>query len=375
MKKIVFAVYHDCNFEARSHELLECCTKMGEVHFVSYAAPYDMPDVQTYLIDKRKSLALLEFLKTVKQVLKKVKPDIVLLHDNDCAVLIPFVKKHLPGAKLVYDSSELYIKEGTDRKRVVGHDGWKIRIKQILTSFRPRYEKKYLKYADVVVAANIERATIMQKYFGLSRIPLVFDNVHRIDVAYDSEACDRAYGHAFCDNTFQVLFAGGIHEERKTFDYIRAFASLNREEYRLVIVGTASEVSRRRYEAMLAELELQNVVYLGLVPRENLRYLMQKSQGSVVIFDTDSYNTKYCASGKCYESLFEGVPILASENPPLKRLCEQEGIGVSNDDYAAAIVELKENYSFYKAKVADYVMRLDYESRVDTLKSQIEELI
>ena len=45
MRKIVYAVYHDCNFEARSHELLECCRLMGEVHFVSYAAPVDIKDI------------------------------------------------------------------------------------------------------------------------------------------------------------------------------------------------------------------------------------------------------------------------------------------------------------------------------------------
>jgi len=371
MRKIVFAVYHDCNREARSHEILECCKMMGEVHFVSYAEPSDIPDVHSYIIDKSKPLALFDFLNTAKKVIKQVKPDVVVLHDNDCAALIPFVKRGFPKAKLVYDSSELYIKEGTKAKSDIKNDGAAVFLKKKLTSFRRRYEKRCLKDADVVIAANIERAEIMKKYFGLKETPLVFDNIHRIDTEYDEAECEKKYGHAFAEDRFNVLFGGGISEERKTFDYISSFATLDRAKYRLVILGAASPVAQKNYNDMLEELGLDNVVYLGMIPRCDLRYCMKKSRASVVVFDEDSYNTKYCASGKCYESLFEGVPILASENPPLKRLCRENGVGCSNNDYAAAVLELEKNYEYHLGRVKDYIASLDYESRVGILYREI----
>lgn len=370
MRKIVYAVYHNCNKEERSKELLMLCKKLGEVHFVSYAKPDGVDGIKVSLIDKSSPFALFNFLKTAKKVIKKENPDVVVLHDNDCSALIPFVRKKFPNTKIVYDSSELYIDEGLTKKKNKGN-GIKIKLKAKLTSFRKKCEKKYLKDADVVIAANEERAEIMQRYFGLREMPIVFDNMHRIDLEYDKAECDKKFGHAFDDGKFNILFAGGINEERETFAYIEAFAKVA-DGCRLIIVGAASPVARARYEKMLDELGLDGVVYLGFITRAELRYCMTRSSASVVIFDKDSYNTKYCASGKCYESLFEGVPILASENPPLKRLCQTYNIGISNDRFDEAITALKDNYEFYRRGVEAYVGGLSYESRVDELAASIE---
>ena len=100
-----------------------------------------------------------------------------------------------------------------------------------------------------------------------------------------------------------------------------------------------------------------------------------ESQASVVLFDKNSINTKFCASGKCYESLFVKTPILASENPPLKRLCEQEGIGVSNDNFYEGIKTLENNYDYYVKNVENYLLKLDYDNRLKVLEKQILSVI
>lgn len=375
MKNIVCAIYHDCNREARSHEILECLQKMGCVHYVSYAAPNDLPEITCHLVDKKHPLALFKFLNLAKETIKKVKPQIVLLHDNDCSVLIPFIRKYFPKTKIIYDSSELYIPMPGEKKR--GRDkteNWLLYLKQKMTSFRGKYEKRYLKDADVVLAANIERAKIMQEYFGLKEVPIVFDNIHRIDDPYDQAACDHKFSTCFIEDGFHVLFAGGIGEERYTYDYIRAFSKV-KFPARLIIAGSASADAIAQYEQLVKELQLDNVFYVGMLTRAELRYCMQKSQASVVVFDQKSYNTIYCASGKCYESLFEGIPILASENPPLKRLCLEHGVGVSNDDFTKGIELLQENYSQYEENVQKYVDQIAYEQRIDVLRNSIERKI
>jgi len=375
MRKIVYAVYHDVNTEERSMELLRALLPIGEVHFVSYARPDGMPDLKCTLVDKRHPLALLKFISAAKRAIKRVRPDVVVLHDNDCSVLIPYVKRVLPSAKIVYDSSELYIDEGTDTKRVGKSDGMLIRIKRSLSSFRAKNEKRHLHSADLVFAANEERAEIMKEYFSLPELPSVFDNIHRIDTPYDRGACDEKLGYAFDDERFNVLFAGGIMEERDTFRYIEAFATLG-DGYRLIIAGAASPVALDRYKKLLAELGIeQRVTYLGFITRAQLRYCMTRSQASVVIFDRNSYNTTYCASGKCYESLFEGVPILASENPPLYNLCREHGVGVSSDDYRGAVLRLKERYGWHLENVKKYIDGLDYGTRVERLTKEIERKI
>lgn len=376
MKKIVYAVYHDTNKEERSKELLNCCRKMGQVDFISYAIPREITDIRMHLINKRSIFALITFIKTTKKVIKEVQPDYVVLHDNDCSAIIPFVKKQHKDMKIIYDSSELYIKRKTKlyteskKKKFWGTDGILIWLKQKCTSFRAYYEKKYLKDADVVLAANYERAKIMQEYFSLNTLPIIFDNIHRIDDDFDEVICRNKFDNIVDKNRFNILFGGGLSEERKTFDYIKAVNKLD-DRINLIIAGSASNVAKKRYDEIIKKNGSHKLHYVGFVSRAELKYLMRVSQASVVVFDKNSFNTLYCASGKCYESLFEGTPILASENPPLKRLCSEEHIGVSNDDYTQGIIQLIDNYAYYEEAVKKYIHRLDYEGRKERLVNQI----
>lgn len=375
--KIVFAVYHNVNSEARSMEFLKCCTQIGDVDLVSYAIPAGVDGVKTHIINKKSQFALFSFLNMIMKTIKEVKPDVVVLHDNDCSAVIPKIRKKYPNIKIVYDSSELYISDGKfskTKKGVFGANGFAIWLKSKLTRFRKVCEKKYLKMADLVFAANIERAKIMKEYFCLETVPSVFDNIHRIDDEYDEVLCREKFGNIFQSEKFNVLFGGGISEERKTFDYIESFLKLD-DRFNLVIVGSASDVALKKYENIINTNEVKNINYIGFISRAELKYCMQQSQASVVVFDKDSYNTLYCASGKCYESLFENVPILASENPPLKRLCEEDKIGVSNDNYSEAIVELYNNYDYYKTNVKEYLKTIDYDNRISRLKKELQEKV
>ena len=344
---------------------------LGEVDFVSYALPVGFENVRSHIIDKKSPFALFDFLRTAMKTIDEVKPDIVVLHDNDCSALIPKIRKKHPNAKIVYDSSELYIKAGNFRKKsFFGSDGIVLWLKSTLSKFRPICEKKYLKDVDLVFAANIERANIMKDYFGLKSVPLVFDNIHRIYDDYDEEACKQKFDGKIIDGKFNILFGGGISEERQTFDYINDFLKLG-SEYNLVIAGTASAVAYKKYEELLKTTGAQNIFYIGFISRAELRYCMRNVQASVVVFDKDSYNTLYCASGKLYESLFEGCPILCSENPPLKRLCESYGIGVSSDYFDEAAVKMNMDYQTHRDNVKQYTAGLKYEERVAALAEMI----
>ena len=127
-------------------ELLKCCKLLGELNVVTYAIPKGIKDINTYIINKDKTFALFNFLKTAKKVIKNIQPDIVVLHDNDCSVLIPYIKRKLPRAKIIYDSSELYITIEDKRleekeNRTYFENGFFVWLKQKLTSFRKSYEK------------------------------------------------------------------------------------------------------------------------------------------------------------------------------------------------------------------------------------------
>lgn len=370
--KVLFAVYHDCNKEERSMEILECCKYLGEVCLVSYATPKNCEGVKCYLINKSSQIALLHFIKKIKEVAQKEEPDIIVLHDSDCAITIPYLKRNFPNAKIVYDSSEFDMPM-KGQKTTNRNNGVLIKIKSKLTRFREKSEIKYLKYADLVIATNTERANLMIDYFHLREKPIVFDNMHKINGNYNRTDCQEKFDKYISKDKFKILFAGGIDEERLTFDYLKSFLKLD-DSFQLIVVGSASQVALKRFNSIVEEAQaLDRVTYLGFISRLELKYLIRQCQASVVVFDKKSYNTLYCASGKMYESLFEGIPILTSENPPLARLCQQHGVGVSNDDYSEGISTLRNNYEQYKLSVKRYIDGLNYDERIENLANTIRE--
>ena len=358
--KVMFIVYHNIRTEARSQEILECAKKLGDqTIFVSYSKPFDESDCKCILTGKGEKNYFVFVLKSIKAI-KRENPDVVILHDNYTAIILRWIKKHRKNIYVIYDSSELYI--DLKPKSV------KLKIANLMNYI----EKKYLRYADIVIAANIERANIMKKYFKLKDSPVVFDNVHKINDVYNVMDCDRKYGHLFSKDTFCIVYAGGIAKQRLTYELAKAVGSLG-EKYRLIVIGQSTQEDKKRFYSMLKEENITNVFYIGFIPRNELRYMLNRAAISVSIFAQDTVNNIYCASGKLFESLFEGTPVLTSENPPLKRICKEYKVGISTNNFTKGILQLKNNYEYYKKNVQKYIKSLDVGARIDFLAKTIKE--
>ena len=365
MRKIVYAVYHDLRWEARSREVLEALQQFAEVHIVTYA---DIPDVcmndstHVYIVKELGGIPgsrYWDFINTTRKVMKAVKPEAVLFHDF--SLLIPWTRKHLPTTKIVYDQSELVI----DRK-----------VKSVKTYFLSLFdknEKRNVNKVDVYIAANQERAEIAKNYFGISSPIIVFDNMHRIDDICDENACDLKFGLLLKKSSFPLVYGGGIREDRGTFEMADAFQRLGKY-YNLVVAGN-DWGNEERFLAYLKDKKIENVDFIGFVDRAEWGYLLAKSKASMVFFLQNTVNNTYCASGKMYESLFLGKPIVCSTNPPLEHLCEKYHCGVCSDDLAKAIVELRNNYASYLRGVDGFINDTDYEGRLTKLADSIQECL
>lgn len=358
-KKIVFVAYHDYKTEARTQDILRCAMQLGEATFVSYSkADCGCKSVQTGG-GKRDYF---KFIKGAKQTILKEQPDLVILHDDYCMPLLLWIKRKFKDLPIVYDSSELYI----DYK-----PKW-TRPKTIIAWYFVQLEKRYLKKADMVIAANLERASIMQREYSLNKLPYVFGNIHRIDDAIDYESCERKYGQYFKQpEDFVIIYAGGIAEDRQTYELARAVGNLE-PKFKLIVAGVAQEVDKAKFEELAKKIGQDRISYIGFVDRATLKYLFQKGKASVSAFKRDCINNTYCASGKVFESLFEGTPIIATENPPLKKLCEEEKIGISNEKFEEAIIGLEQNYENYVECVKKFCKDIRYEERIKSLALEIE---
>jgi hypothetical protein len=359
--KVMFIVYHDLRTEARSQEILETAKRLGQAILVSYSKPNETRNYESIITGKGKK-HYFAFIRDAIKAIRLEKPEIVILHDNYTAILLYLLKRFRKETFVIYDSSELYIDQKYNS------------VKMKIASHMAYLEKKYLKYANIVVAANIERARIMKEFFKLDDIPIVFDNIHKIDDCYDEKLCNEKYGQLFQDDTFCIVYGGGIAERRFTFELTEAVGNLG-NNYRLVVVGAATAENINKFNIMLKEKNIFNVTYIGFIPRNEWRYLLHKANISVSAFTQDTVNNKNCASGKIYESLFEGTPILTSENPPLKRICTEYGVGVSDNNFYKGIKELEKNYEYYCKKVKDYTNTIDLEKRIDLFANTLKERI
>ena len=357
--KVMFIVYHDIRTEARSQEILEVAKKLSDdVILVSYSIPFDTDNLKMVLTGngRRKYFS---FIRTAIKSIKQENPDVVILHDNYTSVILRWMKRCKKSIYIIYDSSELYID--------VKPKSFKARIAKFMNYF----EKKYLKYANIVIAANIERAQIMKDYFNLKEIPIVFDNIHRIDYKYNYDYLNEKYCEYFEGDKFNVLYAGGIAKSRMTFELVEAIGKLG-SDYQLIICGTANPIDKKEFDTFIKDNGFNNIYYIGLIPRNELKYMLKRAHISVSAFAQDTVNNINCASGKLYESLFEGTPILTSENPPLKRICNDYHVGVSSENFTEGILELKNNYESYCKNVNLYIETLNYDNRVDLLVHKIK---
>lgn len=361
--KILFIAYENIKVEARTQEVYSSLVKVHpDTVFASWSNPSDDQEINNIILNSGKKKYFRFIFNSIRTILKH-QPNVVVLHDNYTSVILWWLIKFKKNIHVIYDSSELYI----DRKPKT--------LKGKIASHMYYFEKKYIKYADLVMAANIERAEIMKDYFSLPELPLVFDNIHRIDDEIDFDKCDKKYGHLFNKDQFSVIYAGGIAEKRRTFDLMSAVNELGMD-YQLIILGNIAPQDKERYDKWMSVTKKHdNISYLGFVSRAEWRYLLMNSHISVSAFSQDTVNNKFCASGKLYESIFEYKPILTSTNPPLKRVVADEKVGVSTDNFVEGILDCRENYEFYLENVKRYANSIDYEGRIDSLASQLRENI
>ena len=359
--KIIFCFYDNVNYEARGAEELQCLLSLGEVSFVSFERGESkaFSNAKQFITRKRNYLS---FISLAKQVIKKTQADIVFLHDNYCACLIPFIKSKSPNSMVVYDMSELYIGSYKGKHKIL--EKWLLRDKEF----------KYLKETDLVISASIERAYISKGFFGLKELPVVFDNMHEIKEKYDFDKCFKKFVGVFENKAFTCFYCGGLLDggERDIVKIIDTFTELG-EGYKLIIAGSTLDESKVKYSLEANLKTVKNVFYVGKLTRGELKFFYDYTDFSLVSFKLTDVNTIYCASGKLFESVFSKKPLVLSNNPPHIRLIEKYQIGTIayEDNYLKAIEDLQKDYMRYANNVSAFCDSLDCDNRIKNLGNRI----
>lgn len=299
------------------------------------------------------------FIGAVKKYAKELPVIDVLVMDNRKAV-IPglLIKRALQPHHTIIDCRELYLMKD------VHHLSGKIGC---------FFERFGIRSADTIICANKTRADFMRKYYHLKATPLVYENLRELSYSGEQarDAQVQRFSTAIRDDEIRILSTSGCSISR-TNDVLVKNLPRVQGKCRLFLAGTSSEADRMEIERIIDTLGLDNVELVGNLDQDGLKYLISVCHIGIVNYHQKDTNNTYCASGKIYEYLYEGIPVVTTTNPPLKQLCDENGIGVADDSYADGINYIMQNYEMFCKKVQQFAVNHTVAENNQTLIQQLQ---
>jgi hypothetical protein len=350
---IVLLSYRDFDFDGRLRELVKTFSMIGKV----YSFTRSKTALEDNLSFFNGQKGYFNFINRAIAFVKSIKVSIDLLVIDDRRSIIPafLIKLKYKPKHTVIDCRELYFFK--EAKKFSSKIGCLI-------------EKQGIIRSDIVIAANKERAELMYKHYRLKSMPLVFENIRKL--SYSSpKSTSNSYKKIepyLMDDAFKIVSTAGCIIDRGTDILVKNFKNVTHKSH-LFLVGNSDDKSQ--IERIIFENKVFNVHILESITQSELKALLNYTHIGIVNYNQLDFNNKYCASGKLYEFIYEKIPVVTTTNPPLKRICDQYGVGIADDEYYHGINAILENYQFFKSNADAFSKNFTVESNNISLKLQI----
>lgn len=360
-RNILLISYSKLEYDGRLRVLVELAMGLGNVICISRSEQIDYNKDKhkcKYYIFKYKGIfSYIVFCAYCIAIARKLESSDVIIADNRKAILPTWIIKTIKKAKIsVYDARELYIFK--EVKNINGKLGCII-------------ELLFNKSFDIILAANEERANFMLQYYNLAQKPLVFPNIRKL--AYDYMFCEEETREKYVNDfkeKWKLAITDGCSVARGFNNLIKIMPQLG-EDFCLYVLGKSSNADLKWTRQVIEKEHITNIKIIGLVDHNELKWILEHCDIGIVSYSNKDLNNIYCASGKIYEFIFEGIPIVTTSNPPLASFCYQHGVGESGDDYFASIKKIISNYKWYKNNVLSF--NVDINSYVVKIKKTINQ--
>lgn len=173
----------------------------------------------------------------------------------------------------------------------------------------------------------------------------------------------------------RAIYTGNFGDAQAFRPFLRGFASIDDEEFTLVLVGSGKR--RDELERFVEELGISDrVEFYGVVPREEIPELLAESRLSFVPLRTDQ-QLDYARPTKLLESMAIGTPFIASSVSEMEWVAEESrgGLAVENnpEEIADAIRQIRDGDPTKMGQNA--VDFIDSEHRWSTLSTRVAEAL
>lgn len=356
---ILFISYGIKEYDGRLMELIKVSNNIGKTEMITCTVEKTNKHKNSIVIEnKQKYLSFklyIKFLiKCVYTAISMKNIDILFVDNYFATIPAHIIRIIIKPRLIIQDVRELYFIED---------------IKSFALKIFCKQESKLIKLSDIVICANEQRAEIMKERYKLKIKPLVFENIRVLSGNFDQTDMDIKYKSHF-KYKYNLVCTGGFSILRRTDKLVLAMKELS-NDYGLYIVGTGSIEDRRKLDDIIANYNLKNVHFLERVPMNELRYIVQMCHIGIVNYHQEDLNNKYCASGKVYEYIAEGLPIVTTENIPLLNFCNKTKTGESDNDFYKAILKVANNYEYYKHNVQIFLNDFSVTNNINEIVNKI----
>ena len=234
-----------------------------------------------------------------------------------------------------------------------------------------RYSESLIPMFEQVTVSNEE----LRKKFGGMLLPHIRDE-HDFDPAlYPRDAIRAELGFTQSDKV--ILFAGTPRMHKGFTRIAAALESLKRSDYKLLIVGSPVDGEARRF---FNGIRSEQVKAVPNVPFSDLPGYLCAGDLICLLQDREQVTSRYQMPGKFTDGLSMGIPVLATDVPPLAHL-EQKGLVelLGDTPLERKIDEIFSNYDEYRNKAErnrkTFLREYSYGANLPRLKGVIDRVL
>lgn len=262
--------------------------------------------------------------KFLHSLLEREKYDFLHIHDLPLSKIGYRLSRKFK-MKLVCDQHEYYSNWIVRTKHYNTIPGRLIR----LLSNWVRYEKKYLRRADLVITVEDSLKKIYVEQVGISTAKIIsLPNTPRSSVFHlqnvDPEIVER-YQDRF------VLFYGGSLDHIRGIDFVAGCIAELKDEITNILFLVAGKENRAfSLDRITRDLHIEGFVdYVGWIPLRSLPSYIAASHICIFVPKADNLEINNTIATKIYQYATMGKPVIVSETKMMKEFVESNRIGFS----------------------------------------------
>jgi glycosyltransferase involved in cell wall biosynthesis len=233
------------------------------------------------------------------------KLDVDVYHANDLPTLAPTMKASKKnGAKVIYDSHELYMEQGMFSS-------------DFLINRYKKEEASNIRLANAVVTVNEFIGSEMKKRYGTRENP---------EVVYNYPYATKALAVQQKHKEIILLYQGLYGPSRGLEELIESIRFVG-DKYTLKLRGVGDYIFKLKQIVKEQKLE-DRVEFLEPVKSEDLTRSAEFADVGVIMYKAECLNNLYASPNKLFEYINAGLAILCNDLPFVASIVKTHNLGI-----------------------------------------------